>query len=39
MSSAGHFVTIVGIAFFYVAILDAHIEKKIATPLTLGIPR
>jgi heme/copper-type cytochrome/quinol oxidase subunit 1 len=29
MSSAGHFVTIIGIAFFYLALLDAHIEKKI----------
>jgi len=39
MSTTGHFITLIGITFFYIAILDAHIEKKLATPITLGIPR
>jgi len=39
MASAGHFVTLVGVFFFFLMLLDSHIEKKIATPLSLGIPR
>ena len=39
MASTGHFITLIGIFFFFLMLLDSHIEKKIATPLTLGIPR
>lgn len=39
MSTAGHFVTLVGVFFFFLMLLDSHIERRVATPLTLGIPR
>ena len=39
MSTAGHLVTLVGVMFFFFMLLDSHIERRMATPLTLGIPR
>jgi len=39
MSTAGHFLTMVGIFFFFLMFLDSHIEGRIATPISLGIPR
>ena len=39
MASTGHFITLIGIFFFFLMLLDSHIEKKVATPLSLGIPR
>ena len=39
MSTAGHFITLIGIVFFFLMLLDSHIESKIATPISLGIPR
>ena len=39
MSTAGHFITLTGIFFFCVMLLDSHIERRIATPISLGIPR
>jgi len=39
MSTAGHFITLIGIVFFFLMILDSHIERRIATPISLGIPR
>lgn len=39
MSTAGHFITLLGIVFFFLMLLDSHIERRIATPTTLGIPR
>ena len=39
MSTAGHFVTLVGVLFFFLMLLDSHIERRIATPISLGIPR
>lgn len=39
MSTAGHFITLIGIFFFFLMLFDSHIENKIATPSTLGIPR
>jgi hypothetical protein len=39
MSTAGHFITLIGILFFFLMLLDSHIERRIATPLSLGIPR
>jgi hypothetical protein len=39
MSTAGHFITLVGIFFFGLMLLDSHIERRIATPISLGVPR
>ena len=39
MSTSGHFITLIGILFFCLMILDSHIERRIATPLSLGVPR
>ena len=39
MSTAGHFITLIGIFFFFFMIFDSHLENKICTPSTLGIPR
>lgn len=39
MASVGHFTTLVGIVFFFAMLLDSHIERRVATPSTLGIPR
>jgi heme/copper-type cytochrome/quinol oxidase subunit 1 len=39
MASTGHFITLIGVFFFFLMLLDSHIEKKVATPLSLGIPR
>jgi heme/copper-type cytochrome/quinol oxidase subunit 1 len=39
MSTAGHFVTLIGIFFFFLMFLDSHIERRVATPSSLGIPR
>jgi heme/copper-type cytochrome/quinol oxidase subunit 1 len=39
MATTGHFITMTGVIFFFLMFLDSHIEKRVATPLTLGIPR
>jgi hypothetical protein len=39
MSTAGHFITLIGIAFFFLMMIDSHIERRIATPSSLGVPR
>ena len=39
MASTGHLVTLMGLVFFFFMLLDSHIERKIATPSTLGMPR
>jgi hypothetical protein len=39
MSTAGHFITLIGIAFFFLMMIDSHIERRVATPSSLGIPR
>lgn len=39
MSTAGHIITLVGILFFCLMLLDSHIERRIAAPLSLGVPR
>jgi hypothetical protein len=39
MATSGHFITLVGAMFFFFMLLDSHIENKISTPTTLGIPR
>lgn len=39
MSTAGHFVGLIGVVFFFLMLLDSHIERRVATPSNLGIPR
>lgn len=39
MSTAGHLITLIGIVFFFFMLLDSHIERRVATPISLGIPR
>ncbi len=39
MASAGHFITLLGVFFFFVMILDSHIERRVFTVLNLGLPR
>jgi heme/copper-type cytochrome/quinol oxidase subunit 1 len=39
MSTSGHFITLIGITFFFFMILDSHIERKLAIPSSLSIPR
>jgi hypothetical protein len=39
MSSTGHFITMVSVVFFFLMLLDSHMERRIATHSTLGVPR
>lgn len=39
MASVGHFVTMVSMIFFFIMLLDSHIERRVATHNTLGLPR
>lgn len=39
MSTSGHFITLLGVFFFFLMILDSHFEHRLAVPLSLGIPR
>lgn len=39
MASVGHFVVLVSLAFFFIAILDSHVERRVAVHSTLGLPR
>ena len=39
MSTSGHFITLIGIFFFFVMLLDSHIERRISAPISLGVPR
>jgi heme/copper-type cytochrome/quinol oxidase subunit 1 len=39
MASVGHFVTLVGVFFFFCMLVDSHIERRVAVYSTLGIPR
>lgn len=39
MATAGHFVTLTGVLFFFFMIIDSHIEKKIYVTSNLGLPR
>jgi len=39
MASVGHFTTLIGIVFFFIMLLDSHIERRVAVHSTLGIPR
>ena len=39
MASVGHFITLIGVVFFFFMLLDSAIERRVATHSTLGIPR
>lgn len=39
MATAGHFITMTGVLFFYVMLYDSHIEKKVSIPINFMIPR
>jgi cytochrome c oxidase subunit 1 len=39
MASTGHFVTITGIVFFFLMLLDSHIDQKLLISPNLGLPR
>jgi hypothetical protein len=39
MASVGHLTTLLGALFFFLMLLDSHIERRIAVHSTLGIPR
>lgn len=39
MSSVGHLLTLCSVLFFFLMLIDSFIEKKVHTPLTLGVPR
>ena len=39
MATTGHFITMTGVMFFFFMFFDSHVEKRIAIPLVLGIPR
>ena len=39
MATAGHFVTLLGVLFFFMMIADSHVEKKIFVTANMGLPR
>jgi heme/copper-type cytochrome/quinol oxidase subunit 1 len=39
MSTAGHFVTMTGVFFFFLMLLDSHIERRVSVLHSLGVPR
>jgi len=39
LSTAGHFITLIGIVFFFLMLLDSHIEREVAVYSPLGKPR
>ena len=39
MATTGHLITLVGVIFFFLMILDSHFEKKTAIYASLGLPR
>jgi hypothetical protein len=39
MASVGHFITLIGVIFFFFMLIDSAIERRVATYSTLGIPR
>jgi len=39
MATTGHLITMMGIVFFFLMILDSHIERKVAVYTPLGAPR
>jgi len=39
MATTGHLITMLGVVFFFLMIMDSHIEKKVAIYTPLGKPR
>lgn len=39
MASTGHMIALIGAIFFFLMILDSHIEKRVVVYSTLGLPR
>jgi cytochrome c oxidase subunit 1 len=39
MATTGHLVTMLGVCFFFVMLLDSHLERRVAVYSSLGIPR
>lgn len=39
MSSVGHLTTMISVVFFFLMLLDSHIERRVAVHNTLGVPR
>jgi hypothetical protein len=39
MASVGHLTTMIGIVFFFLMLLDSHIERRVAVYNNLGVPR
>jgi hypothetical protein len=39
MATTGHLITLMGFFFFFVTLLDSHIERRVLISNNLGIPR
>jgi heme/copper-type cytochrome/quinol oxidase subunit 1 len=39
MASTGHLITLLGICFFFIMILDSHLERRVSVYSTMGLPR
>lgn len=39
MATVGHITTMVSVVFFFLMILDSHVERRVAVHSTLGLPR
>lgn len=39
MATVGHFITLLSLIFFFLMLLDSHIERRVAIHNTLGLPR
>jgi hypothetical protein len=39
MASVGHLTTLIAVMFFFLMLLDSHLERRVAVHSTLGIPR
>jgi len=39
MASVGHLTTLIGVLFFFLMLLDSHIERRVAVHSVLGVPR
>jgi heme/copper-type cytochrome/quinol oxidase subunit 1 len=39
MASTGHLITVLGICFFFIMLLDSHLERRVVVYSGLGLPR
>lgn len=39
MASVGHLTTLIGVLFFFIMLLDSHMERRVVVYSTLGVPR